>query len=495
MASNGEAENDACITIFWNIENYSYRSESIRFMECPVIKGISRKGISWNLELYQDGDTDERHISYHLRGSLVRESKDVHFEFDCAILLKDGSFLRINKNERICLDKEKTGGYEFFVLRKNITKTCLKNITKTCLNVFLFEDMRFRCRLWKTDEKLVKPVTFFARTVVGVEELNFFWDIARFSSLGSGNRVAYVVRSESGKDMVALNIGVKKEQITIYAEALNQNFFFKFQSFVIDTNRSEIECGKKELWLNINVEKVICTLPFTKKCVTDNKIVYLKNGVLSLYCECSWTNGCDIHRIEKIDFGPCTSNRVVQQMDKLVDLKVDLQCLYDEGVFSDVKLRTATQVFHAHKTILSARSPVFRAMFNTDMKEKIQECVDIQDLEDDTVRRMLMYVYTNEMEDLQWESALKLHFAADKYHIVGLRNKCCSFLKRNMCPSTVCDVLVLADMHGDGELKTAAQDYALAHGKEIFQSDEWRLLAEHNSTLAIETILLKFKKR
>ncbi|GFY11041.1 TD and POZ domain-containing protein 3 [Trichonephila clavipes] len=322
-------------------------------------------------------------ISYHLRGSLVQKSKDVHFEFDCAILLKDGSILQINKNERICLDKEKTGDFELFILRKNVTKTCL--------NVFLFEDMRFRCRLWKTDEKVMKPVTFFARSVVGVKEENFYWDIKRFSSLRSGDRVAYVVR------------------------------------------------------------------------------------------------------IEKIDFGPCTSNRVFKQMDKLVDLKEDLKCLYGEGVFSDVKLRTATQVFQAHKILLSARSPIFRAMFNTNMKEKIQKCVDIQDLEDDTVRRMLMYVYTNEVEGLQWESALKLHFAADKYQIVGLKNEC-SFLKRNMCPSTVCDLLVLADLHGDGELKTTAQDYALTHGKEIFQSDEWRLFAEHNSTLAIETILLKFKK-
>ncbi|GFR19835.1 TD and POZ domain-containing protein 3 [Trichonephila clavata] len=455
-------------------------------MECPVFKGISRKGISWNLELYQDADTNESYISYRLRGSLVQESRDVHFEFDSAILHENGSILRINKNERICLDKEKTRDYELFVLRKNVTKTCL--------NVFLFEDMRFRCRLWKTDEKVVTPVTFFARSVVGIEEENFWWDIERFSSLGSGDRVAYVVRSKSGKDVVAFNIEVKKEKITIYVKALNQNFLKKFKSFVIDTNGSQIECGKREMWLAKSVEKVICTLAFTKKCVTDNKIVYLKNDVLSLYCECSWPNGCDIHRIEKIDFRPSASNRVVQQMDKSVDLKEDMQCLYDEGVFSDVKFRTATHVFHAHKAILSARSPVFRAMFTTDMKEKIQECVNVQDLEDDTIRGMLMYVYSSETEGLEWESALKLFFAADKYQIIGLKNKCRSFLKRNMCPSTMCDVLVLADMHGDDELKTAAQGYALAHGQDIFQSEEWRLFSKNNSTLAIETILMKFKK-
>ncbi|GFY77022.1 hypothetical protein TNIN_57851 [Trichonephila inaurata madagascariensis] len=105
----------------------------------------------------------------------------------------------------------------------------------------------------------------------------------------------------------------------------------------------------------------------------------------------------------------------------MLDLKEDFHCLYAEGILRDVKLRTTTQTFHAHKNILYVRSPVFRAMFTTDIKEKVQECVDITDLEDATVRRMLLYMYTNALEDFQWESALKLYAAADKYKIFALK--------------------------------------------------------------------------
>ncbi|GFQ83385.1 tdpoz3 [Trichonephila clavata] len=134
-------------------------------------------------------------------------------------------------------------------------------------------------------------------------------------------------------------------------------------------------------------------------------------------------------------------------------------------------------------------------MLTTDMKEKIQECVDVSDLEDDTVRRMLLYVYTDALEDLQGESALKLYAAADKYEIVTLKSKCGSFLQCNLCPNNLCEVLVLADMHGDADLKEAAQNYILRHEQEIFRSEKWAEFIKKNATLAAETMLLLWKRK
>ncbi|GFY38474.1 hypothetical protein TNIN_20521 [Trichonephila inaurata madagascariensis] len=186
------------------------------------------------------------------------------------------------------------------------------------------------------------------------------------------------------------------------------------------------------------------------------------------------------------------SNAEVSQLDKMLDLKEDFKCLYVEGNFSDVKLCTKTKTFHAHKAILSARSSVFLAMLRTDMKEKIQACVDIPDLEDDTVHQMLLYMYTNALEGLGWERSLNLYAAADKYEIVSLKSKCSSFLKSNMCPYNVCDVLVLADMHGDSDLKETAQNYTIKHEQEVYTSDKWKVFTKNNYTLAMETMLLKW---
>ncbi|GIY34637.1 hypothetical protein CEXT_475821 [Caerostris extrusa] len=68
----------------------------------------------------------------------------------------------------------------------------------------------------------------------------------------------------------------------------------------------------------------------------------------------------------------------INQKSTASPLGEDLKILFDNQILCDVKLRTTTDTFHAHKIILSARSPVFRAMFTSDMKENVQQCVEIQ---------------------------------------------------------------------------------------------------------------------
>ncbi|GIY39913.1 TD and POZ domain-containing protein 5 [Caerostris extrusa] len=72
------------------------------------------------------------------------------------------------------------------------------------------------------------------------------------------------------------------------------------------------------------------------------------------------------------------------------DVNADLKSLFSEGTLSDMQIRTSTEMFPVHSQILGARSPVFRAMFSTDMKERTKECVDITDLDSETVRRMIL---------------------------------------------------------------------------------------------------------
>ncbi|GFX38458.1 hypothetical protein TNCV_2344311 [Trichonephila clavipes] len=94
-------------------------------------------------------------------------------------------------------------------------------------------------------------------------------------------------------------------------------------------------------------------------------------------------------------------------------------------------------------------------MFSNDMRERNSECVDIENLDDDTFQRMLEYMYTATVPDLQWDIAYNL-YAADKYEILSLKSKCASFLTDNLTQDNACDLLILADMHQDEELKSTA---------------------------------------
>ncbi|GFY43478.1 hypothetical protein TNIN_180491 [Trichonephila inaurata madagascariensis] len=390
MSCNADIESKSWLTFFWNVENYSYcwqKNDSAVFS--PSFKVGMIENAAWQLLVYPNEDNEEDFISYFLRRACDDNLETPEIEYELAILAEDGSVLQINERERMEEDSE--WGSELFFLRQDVKVTRKE--------AFLSKDtLRFRCRVWRTDGQDVTPARFFARTVLNVKNWNFLWNIEGFSSLKSDETAAYEIRSESESVDMVFSISMnEKGIIMICMEYIDTSIhFLKFQSFITVTNGTQIDCGKRET--STFVEDVLCTLPFTKKYLMDNKNLYLENDVLALYCECSWSDGfAQEGEIERIDYGilspsvnkevntkSCSPPTEVSPFDKMLDLKEDFHCLYAEGIFSDVKLRTTTQTFPAHKNILSIRSPVFRAMFTTDMKEKIQKCVDISDLEDDT---------------------------------------------------------------------------------------------------------------
>ncbi|XP_055953190.1 TD and POZ domain-containing protein 3-like [Argiope bruennichi] len=172
----------------------------------------------------------------------------------------------------------------------------------------------------------------------------------------------------------------------------------------------------------------------------------------------------------------------------------DLKFFYNGSIFHDVKFQIGTETVPAHKDILRARSPVFKTMFDTDMKEKVSECINITDLNLDTLKRMLLFIYTDTTGELDFQSAKELYFASDKYDISSLKQRCSNFMAQNMQPSNVCEILILADMHRDEELKSVAQEYILEHDQQIFTSDEWKSFMESNSYLAAQVMYLKCLK-
>ncbi|KAG8175895.1 hypothetical protein JTE90_019316 [Oedothorax gibbosus] len=106
-------------------------------------------------------------------------------------------------------------------------------------------------------------------------------------------------------------------------------------------------------------------------------------------------------------------------------LSNDIRNLYQEQLHTDATLNTADgKSFEAHKNILAARSPVFRAMFEKDeMSERRSGVVDIDDVDSETVDRMLAFLYSDSLDDLQWEEAAALYYAADKYAVQPLKKK------------------------------------------------------------------------
>ncbi|GFW08714.1 TD and POZ domain-containing protein 3 [Trichonephila clavipes] len=334
--------------------------------------------------------------------------------------------------------------------------------------------------------------------------------------------------------------------------------YLSFKTYILDYKGELTNCGMKEFVWEGRKKKTLTLLLSKKQLQSTEhgRAKYLENDVLTLYCECIFSTGIAPETIEYVDSGIASlktdplavlkvrgfstddeesedehstddeesedehstddeenegehsthdeeseegistdeESVVGLHTDDLVSLREDLESLCCREVLSDMKLRTNTNTIPVHTPILGARSSVFRAMFSNNMKERTQGCVDVTDLDDETVRRMLLYMYTNKLEDLHWESASQLYAASDKYDIASLRIKCSVILLGKLSPKNACKILTLADMHQDNMLKRIVQEYIHMRSETIFSSEEWKLLMKANLHLAAETMHLKWNK-
>ncbi|XP_055950860.1 uncharacterized protein LOC129984941 [Argiope bruennichi] len=187
------------------------------------------------------------------------------------------------------------------------------------------------------------------------------------------------------------------------------------------------------------------------------------------------------------------------QFESLLDLSNDFERLLDSGAtyFPDVNLNCGTVSLPAHKSILSARSPVFAAMFTSQMKENRENKVSITDISPNVLKNMLIYIYTGKTGELSVQSAVDLLFAADKYELLDLKKVCCFHLKSHLSVENVLNTLVLGYLH-DADLKAFAMDFICNYCEEfqtLEKTAEWKNLRQKRPDLVMDvlTSLVKAK--
>ncbi|GIY92846.1 TD and POZ domain-containing protein 4 [Caerostris extrusa] len=467
-----------CFTFTWKLENVSYcwpkRTESVY---SPTFVVDTLEGTKWKLELCLRGYSDGNYIGYFFHRDKSCNSLVLELDYELSFLAADGSALKIFKENNKSMRKNKNFGEPLFAAREEVfirrRSAFLPNDTLTA-----------RCRMWRSDNKMTESGECFARTRIGVEARSVAWNIVDFSLIEPYNMISLPIKSSTDDEALMilelfLTGGQNCEEVLNFKlKALDERIQMStIQLILLDNEGGNAECVKREVCFNSpeNLRNQL-TLHRTRDRLIAAKNVYLHNDALSLLCECIFSTGVVLEEIEAVHYGDnnlqpkrplakCADQEKEPEFSTLV-LKENLGSSFEDGFMSDVKLNAKTCSYPAHKVVLGARSPVFKAMFSSRTTESTCDSVDIQDLDDETVRRMLQYMYTADIGSLEWESASDLYAAAAKYEILTLKERCSSYLKANLRPSNVCASLILADRHHDEDFKNAVQAFILKYSKE-----------------------------
>jgi speckle-type POZ protein len=130
---------------------------------------------------------------------------------------------------------------------------------------------------------------------------------------------------------------------------------------------------------------------------------------------------------------------------------------------TDVTFQVGGESFSAHRSVLAARSSVFKAELFGAMKENTVDTIEIGDMEADVFKSLLRFIYTDSLLDGEAPGdvvmAGHLLVAADRYNIERLKQICerklCSHIDTNMVATS----LALAEQHGCHALKEACLQF------------------------------------
>ncbi|PRD35313.1 UNVERIFIED_CONTAM: spop [Trichonephila clavipes] len=374
------------------------------------------------------------------------------------------------------------------------------------------------CRIWKNPWILKEEGRCFAVTRIKVDKTSCVAFVENFGSLVPNIKRAVRIKSASRDTAFAsVNICVSEdgkiciEVIPIYNEISK---VLKCTVILLGLEGKQLECCRDEF------ERPEKKSENTPEPSFKFQLIHTKSELDKLFiansfyvqCEMEYSTEIDYSKIEKTEYAINLSKDMAMsnlksihsasvederlnylKEGRLDHLKDDLMSFYQNNILCDTKVKTRSESFSVHSLVLRARSAVFHNHFLNDYGRFIQ-FIQV-DLDPDIVRRMLLFLYSDSLEDLDTTIARRLYLVAITYEIPSLKRKCSLYLLENLQPSNCCDTLLLADKHQDRNMKAIIQDYIHQHDEEIYSSNEWNNFIKNNSLLAAETMCLKFKKK
>ena len=138
----------------------------------------------------------------------------------------------------------------------------------------------------------------------------------------------------------------------------------------------------------------------------------------------------------------------------------------------DITIEAEDLLFPVHRAVLASSSPYFRAMFCNGMEETSKSSVNIRHIPSHTMKIVLDYCYTGEI-DITEDNVQDLLPAASLLQLEFVRRSCSDFLLNQLCSTNCLGVLSFANTHDCQDLKDAAHTYAKHHYLDILESEEF----------------------
>ena len=165
----------------------------------------------------------------------------------------------------------------------------------------------------------------------------------------------------------------------------------------------------------------------------------------------------------------------------------NLESVFLNKEFTDVQIQCGDKVFECHQFMLSVQSPIFKAMFQVEMKEKNTKKVVVKDIRPDVLEEMLTFIYTGKCPNVD-NLTRGLLGAADKYQVELLKTICIEKLCNRIDVKNCVDYLIIGDMYQADLLKKISLDFIAKNVGNICDLAGWKESLLGNSSLMADVL-------
>jgi len=208
---------------------------------------------------------------------------------------------------------------------------------------------------------------------------------------------------------------------------------------------------------------------------------FVKDDVVFLCCEVQSVN---------------PSKRVLSSSES--DLREKLYSFYGYVSADSCIIQVGEKTFNVSKAILMWQSKVFERMFNSGMKESLENKVTIENISPTIMECFIKFLYLGKLDNLA-DLAKDLFILADKYEVKELREECINHLSSGFNKENSLERLQLAFMHNDEVIKQAVLAYVCDKESEgnfnyIMKTEDWKQFAIEYKELTDEITDAVFSK-
>ncbi|KAL2482227.1 BTB/POZ domain-containing protein [Forsythia ovata] len=175
-------------------------------------------------------------------------------------------------------------------------------------------------------------------------------------------------------------------------------------------------------------------------------------------------------------------------VDNLVSLVGSMQMSGFEDDLADVCVRVDKRIFHCHQVVLASRSEYFKARLShmNDFLEGSDlllgytlPCLEENDLSMEAFEKMIEYMYTDSLKDIDPDQAEEMFDASSRYLLFPLKRAVADALLpylEMVPPAELCHWLILSDMYGVSKIREYCLDAMACNFETFAETPEFRAM-------------------